>query len=169
MYRIRNILHATDFSESSGYAFQLAASLAHDYGARLTLLHVFPPPPVMVAGEIPIAVPPQDTKEHLRELQLQLRNVQTEYHDLVLDRKLVEGDPATEILAMADQVNADLIVLGTHGRTGLARLLMGSVAEVVSRKASTPVLLAKAPKVNSPQAKQAMNQAAVLEVAGTAI
>jgi nucleotide-binding universal stress UspA family protein len=169
MLRFRNILHPTDFSAPSAYAFSLAAALAHDYGARLTVLHVASPPTVMVTGEIPLAVMPPDHQEHLRGLLAQLRTIQTEYPDVVLDRKLVEGDPATEILATADVVEADLIVMGTHGRTGLSRLLMGSVAEQVSRKASVPVLLAKAPKVVNPKPKLAPSQAEVLEAAGASI
>lgn len=146
MLRIRHILHPTDYSESSTAAFQMAVTLAHDYGARLTVLNVATPPPVMVAGELPV-MPPVDNREYLNELLAKLRNIKTGYADVVIDRKLVEGDAATEILAMADTVEADLIVMGTHGRTGLSRLLMGSVAEQVLRKAHVPVLLTKAAKV----------------------
>jgi nucleotide-binding universal stress UspA family protein len=58
---------------------------------------------------------------------------------------LQEGDPATEILRIAQECKCDLIVMGTHGRTGVARLLMGSVAEHVVRKAECPVLVVKTP------------------------
>ncbi len=59
----------------------------------------------------------------------------------------VDGDPAREILRVAAENECDLIVMGTHGRTGLERVLMGSVAEAVSRKAPCPVLTAKPPQV----------------------
>jgi nucleotide-binding universal stress UspA family protein len=62
-----------------------------------------------------------------------------------MERQLAEGSPSEEILRIAQQINADLIVLGTHGRSGLARVLMGSVAEDVLRKASCPVLTVKIP------------------------
>jgi nucleotide-binding universal stress UspA family protein len=58
---------------------------------------------------------------------------------------IFQGDPATEILAAAEKIKCDLIVMGTHGRTGLGRLLMGSVAEQVVRKAPCPVLTVKTP------------------------
>lgn len=145
MLRIRHILHPTDFSEMSRHAFSVAATLAHDYGARLTVAHVAAPPPVLLAGEMPVMPTPVDMKEYLGNLTNQLNAIQTGYKDIVLDHKLVEGDPATEILALADTLEADFIVLGTHGRTGLARFLMGSVAEQVSRKAGVPVLLIKDP------------------------
>lgn len=145
MTPIRHILHPTDFSEMSAHAWSVAASLARDYGARLTVVHVIPPPPVMIAGEMPII--PMDPKENVRNLTSELAALQTGYKEVVVDRKLVEGDPATEIVALAESLDADLIVMGTHGRTGLGRLLMGSVAEQVSRKASAPVLLIKNPKL----------------------
>jgi nucleotide-binding universal stress UspA family protein len=62
---------------------------------------------------------------------------------------LAEGDPAAEIIRAAQETGAELIVMGTHGRTGLQRLLMGSVAEQVLRKASCPVLTVKAPHASS--------------------
>jgi nucleotide-binding universal stress UspA family protein len=62
-----------------------------------------------------------------------------------VERRLEEGLAVTEVLRVAQEVNADLIVMGTHGRTGLARLLMGSVAEQVLRKALCPVLTVKTP------------------------
>lgn len=147
MLCIRHILHPTDFSETSTHAFRLAAALAHDYGARLTVAHVAPPLPVMIAGEIPVVPAPIDTTEYLRGLTNQLAAIQSGYQDVGLERKLVEGDPAREILALVDTLEADLIVMGTHGRTGLARLLMGSVAEQISRKAGVPVLLIKDPRL----------------------
>lgn len=143
--RIEHILHPTDFSETSAHALRAAAALAHDYGARLTLVHVAPPPPVMVAGEIPVMVTPADAKEHLATLTGQLSALQIGYNDVNVSRQLVEGDPATEILALADTLHADFIVMGTHGRTGLNRLLMGSVAEGVLRGAPCPVLVVKNP------------------------
>jgi len=145
MLRIQHIVHPTDFSETSAQALRVAAAVAHDYGARLTLVHVAPPPPVMVAGEIPVMVPPVDAKEHLATLTGQLSALPIGYKDVNVNRQLVEGDPAAEILALADALHADFIVMGTHGRTGLSRLLMGSVAEQVSRKATVPVLLVKEP------------------------
>lgn len=65
--------------------------------------------------------------------------------EVLVEHRLREGDAAAEILQVADEVGADLIVLGTHGRTGLGRVLMGSVAEAVLRRARCPVLTLKSP------------------------
>ncbi len=140
MLTVRTICHPTDFSEQSGYALRLAGALARDYGARLVLLHVALPPMPVYGGEVLVAVPPSshdEERQHLDRLEVP-DGVPTE-------RRLVEGAPVEEILRVASEVSADLIVMGTHGRTGLARLLMGSVAEQVVRKARCPVLTVKTP------------------------
>jgi universal stress protein A len=141
MLPIQTILHPTDFSERSGYAFQLACALARDYGARLVVLHVATPPTI-VYGEGVLPPDPQllsqEAKEQLNQLEVPDSNVRAE-------RRYEEGDPATTILRAAQEIHADLIVMGTHGRTGLGRLLMGSVAEQVVRKAPCPVLTVKTP------------------------
>jgi nucleotide-binding universal stress UspA family protein len=141
MLAVRTILHATDFSERSEYALGLACALARDYVARLIVLHVAEAP-TLAYGEG--AIPPTldelraSAQEQLNLLRLPLANVRAE-------RRLEEGDVVPEILRVARDTNTDLIVLGTHGRTGLARLLMGSVAEEVVRKALCPVLTVKSP------------------------
>lgn len=137
----QTILHPTDFSEPARYAFELACSLARDHGARLVVLYV--EPPVVVYGEGGgLLMRPEG---YLEEQQQKLRQFRPQDPQIPVERCLVEGDPADEILAAARQGNCDLIVLGTHGRTGLARLLMGSVAEKVLRNASCPVLTVKTP------------------------
>ena len=141
MLAIRTILHPTDFSERSEFAFRLACLLARDYGARLTVLHVAEPA-ITIGGEgvlmLPLAVDVQPLRERLQQLRPPDPKVQVEH-------RLVEGDAATEILRVAEETKCDMIVLGTHGRTGLGRLLMGSVAEQVVRKALCPVLTVKTP------------------------
>lgn len=143
---IKTILHPTDFSEPSDLAFRLACSLARDHGARLVVAHVIEPPVPVYGGGVLVVPPPQGLKEPLRAKLLQLRppgeTVQVEH-------RLAEGDAATEILDLAEQARADLIVMGTHGRGGLRRVLMGSVAEEVVRKAPCPVLTVRTP---SPEA-----------------
>ena len=141
MLPIQTILHPTDFSEYSDYAFRFACSLARDHGARVVVLHVAPPPAAVPIDGMPVTAPaPGLYKEHLEQRLHEIRpsdpNVPVEY-------RLEEGFPATEILRIANEIHADLIVLGTHGRTGLGRLLMGSVAEQVVRKATCPVLTVK--------------------------
>jgi nucleotide-binding universal stress UspA family protein len=141
MLPIRTILHPTDFSPQSGPAFQVACALARDYTARLVLLHVKLPEIVYGDGYV---LPPDPTIVR-KELQGQLDRLQPPDAAIRVERLLVEGDAVQVILDTAKEVRADLIVLGTHGRTGLGRLLMGSVAEAVLRKAPCPVLTVKAP------------------------
>src|SRR5262245_56250032 len=141
MLPIHTILHPTDFSDRSRHALHLACALARDYGANLVVLHVEPTPYI---GYSEGAIPPdpgvllEEAKEQLRRLEIPATGLRTE-------RRFVEGDPVEEILRTAQEVTADLIVMGTHGRTGLGRLLMGSVAELVVRRANSPVLTVKAP------------------------
>lgn len=140
MLPIRTILHPTDFSEHSDYALRLACALARDHGARLVLLHVAAPPTAVYGGDILIPAPPDSHDEERQRLdRLQVPDT------VPTERRLVEGDAATQILAVAERTGSDLVVMGTHGRTGLARLLMGSVAEQIVRKAPCPVLTVKTP------------------------
>jgi nucleotide-binding universal stress UspA family protein len=142
MLPIRTILHPTDFSEQAQHAFAMSCSLARDHGARLIVLYVRAPT-VAAYGEIGPIVPepvwtPADVKAGLSALHLPDPGVAVEY-------RVGEGDPAAEINRLASEVKANLIVMGTHGRTGLGRLLTGSVAEAVLRRAPCPVLTLKAP------------------------
>jgi nucleotide-binding universal stress UspA family protein len=142
MLPVRTVLHPTDFSDYSSHAFRLACSLARDYGARLLVLHVAPPP-VIVYSE-GLAIPPEPAK-YKDQLWQQLRQVQAGDPKVRVEHRLVEGDAVAEILRTAGETKCDLIVMGTHGRTGLGRLLMGSVAEQVVRKAPCPVVTVKTP------------------------
>jgi universal stress protein A len=130
---VNTILHPTDLSEESATAFQFADTLARDYGARLVLLSVVPPP-LTGAEAVDYRRPDsirQDVLAKLRELK-PAPGVEVEY-------RVGEGDAADVILTVAGEVRADLIVMGTHGRSGLRRALMGSVAEAVTRGARCPV------------------------------
>jgi nucleotide-binding universal stress UspA family protein len=138
---IHTILYPTDFSDRSEYAFPLACALARDYGARLVILHVAPAPTIIYAEGV---IPP-DPEAASREARERLNRLTVPDADVRAERRLEEGTPAAEILRVAQQIHADLIVLGTHGRTGLTRLLMGSVAEQVVRQAPCPVLTLTAP------------------------
>jgi nucleotide-binding universal stress UspA family protein len=141
MAPIHTILHPTDFSTQSAYALRLACSLARDYGARLVVLHVFEEPAVAY-GEGVMLPPAVDFVEESRE---QLRHLPIPADDVRAERRFERGDAVDQILRVAGDMQADLIVMGTHGRTGLARLLMGSVAERVVRNAPCPVLTLKTP------------------------
>ncbi|MCS6975884.1 MAG: universal stress protein [Gemmatales bacterium] len=139
MFSVERILVPTDFSASSDDAFQVAKALARDYKARLVVLHVAPPM-IVVFGE---GVLPPEPTPHPEKIKERLRQVYAAEPPVEAEYRLVEGEAAPEILRIADEVAADLIVMGTHGRTGLTRMLMGSVAEEVVRKAKCPVLTVK--------------------------
>lgn len=141
MLAIRRILHPTDFSDSSQTAFELACALARDYDAELVVCHVEPWPAVPVVEGIALDLPVEDPDADVSRLA----DVRPEDPAVRVVRRLRRGEPAAEILTVAADVAADLIVMGTHGRGGLSRLVLGSVAESVMRKAPCPVLTARAP------------------------
>jgi nucleotide-binding universal stress UspA family protein len=141
MLAVHTILHPTDFSERSRYALWLACALARDYNARLVVLHVLAVPTV-IYGEGVVPPDPEETRAGAWE---ELVGLQVPQADVRAERRLEEGDTVEGILRVTEEVHADLVVMGTHGRTGLGRLLMGSVAELVVRKAPCPVLTVKAP------------------------
>jgi len=143
MQPIRTILHPTDFSAAAAAAFQMACSLSRAFEARLILLHVLPAPVVVLGGTQ--ALPPLPDEVGRQEAEDKLQAVQPAAGALVVERRIRQGGAAGEILRLAQETPCDLIVMGTHGRTGVGRFLVGSVAEAVLRKAPCPVLTVKAP------------------------
>ena len=130
---LNRILVPTDFSACSTAAFEWAASLARDRGAMLLLLHV---------RENPGGVGEEESGVNRDEAYLHrlLRQSGRTAREIGWSQHLAEGDPGEQIVRFAREQHADLIVIGTHGRRGISRLLMGSVAESVVRQASCPVL-----------------------------
>ncbi|HLW66191.1 MAG TPA: universal stress protein [Gemmataceae bacterium] len=145
MLPIKNILYATDFSPPSEYAFKMACSLAQDYGAKLLVLHVLEEPKPFYGG-VMTPPPPESPSEPVRkETEIKLQELRPTNSAVAVERALVVGDAGPAITQMAETRKADLIVLGTHGRTGFGRLMLGSVAEEVLRHAPCPVLTLKSP------------------------
>jgi nucleotide-binding universal stress UspA family protein len=140
MLPIYTILYPTDFSENAQRAFPLACALARDCGARVFVLHVMPLP----LGHDQL-VARRNPEEYYGGTWDMLFEVQPPDTSVSVEHLLEEGDAAKEILAVAQEIQAELIIMGTHGRTGLGRVLLGSVAEQVLRKASCPVLTIKTP------------------------
>jgi nucleotide-binding universal stress UspA family protein len=140
MLKIRTILHPTDFSELSRPAFELACALARDYGAELGIMHVHRP----ALGTIPLGVAVEVPAGDETIVQQQLEQIRPTDPKITVWHRLVEGEPVEQILRLAEEVQADLIVMGTHGRGGLSRVFMGSVAEGVLRQANCPVLTYRA-------------------------
>jgi len=139
MSTIKMILHPTDFSPHAEYAFQLACSLTRDLDGRLILLHVNP------RGFRPNKLTEKEYNKLLWDDLRRLMDADPRLREMPIKTELTEGDPVEEILRVAKDLGCDLIVMGTHGRSGLNRLLMGSVAEAVLRKGPCPVLVVKSP------------------------
>jgi nucleotide-binding universal stress UspA family protein len=144
MFRPQVILHPTDYSESSAYALQIAADLARQYQARLLILHVAETlgPENVTFGEATSQLEPASYRHRLEE---DLRQRVPAPSGIAVEYILAAGDVVQEIEGTAQKRACDLIVMGTHGRTGLSHLVMGSIAEKVIRLAPCPVLTTKIP------------------------
>lgn len=134
------IVFPTDFSECR-HAMSVATSLARDTGAEIIIVYVSEPPAAYGDGEVHLDL----LRQNDQMLESMLKELVPTDPGVRYRHRLLHGDPATEILREAKQEQADLIVVGTHGRTGLMRLLMGSVAEAVVRRSTCPVLTVKRP------------------------
>jgi nucleotide-binding universal stress UspA family protein len=133
------ILFPTDFSTASHAALEMATSLAKDRGAKLIIVHVEEPPMAYGGGELYYGVQEPDREE----LKRMLAEVVPADAAVPCEHRLMIGSPASAIVELAEDEGVQMIVMPTHGRTGLLRLLMGSVAEEVVRKAKCPVLTVK--------------------------
>jgi nucleotide-binding universal stress UspA family protein len=133
MIRVKKILYPTDFSSYSTHAYFHAVGLAETFGAELTLLFVYTPG----------ADDPARGRDFWQE---QLRQIQPANKAIAVSHIFLEGDAAAEIVRHATAAGTDVIVLGTHGRSGVDRLLMGSVAERVMRDAPCSVMVVKLPR-----------------------
>ena len=142
----KTIVMPTDFSESSDAALGYASALAAESGALLYILHVGEDSHAYVAGYGAIGYTPDLVDRVARENQALLEKIEPTLPHVRHEHKYLTGVPDQEILAFAEEVNADLIVIGSHGRTGISRLLLGSVAEAVVRRAGCPVLTIKQPQ-----------------------
>jgi nucleotide-binding universal stress UspA family protein len=141
----KRILHATDFSSASRPALAKAIALARQNGAPLSIVHALPPTIVPVGGEI--AYIPPGTYEAIDQSARQYAHKQltavaerAKKAGVRVTMLVLDGAPHDQILRAVRRTRADLVVIGTHGRTGLAKVLLGSVAERVIRLAPCPVL-----------------------------
>lgn len=147
---IKRILCPTDFSTNSRVAFDYARQLAEKLQAKVTLLHVSP---------MPTYVMPEGTFAPVVDMGMLMDSAQQELDAWIakyaqetsaeIDSELLQGSPYRGINTAANSMDADLIVLGTHGRSGLSRLVMGSVAERVLRTSTRPVLTIPASSVDT--------------------
>jgi nucleotide-binding universal stress UspA family protein len=141
--RTRRILHATDFSAASRPALTMACDWARRDGARLLILHVLTPPSPFVGGGRGVPASYLDllaAARHEAHRRLAALFARTRAAGIRVETKLVEGGPAEEVVKAAGRWHADVIVIGSHGRTGVRRFLLGSVAEQVVASSARPVL-----------------------------
>ena len=149
---IQTILVATDFSDASAPATAYAFSLARALNARVLIIHVIPEADVRVITAIRTYLQSEVTPETLVQSLYDDANTrltalveEAQATALVHERLVVTGHPAAEIISGAAAKQAQLIIIGTHGRRGVTRFLMGSVAERVLREAPCAVLVVPAP------------------------
>lgn len=150
MTRITRILVPTDFSSTADAALDYAHVLAERFGASLEVLHVLDDPFVAdgMAAEAYISEAPALRTSMLQEAQERLRHRASAREGIgPVTTEVLFGHGARTIAEYASERGVDLIVMGTHGRTGFAHLLLGSVAEQLVRTAPCPVLTVRQPKV----------------------
>lgn len=148
---VRTILLPTDFSECARHAVPVAAEYARLLGAGVICLHVVEPVVQTAVGWTPLAepLPTPELGEQLEESaarDLPAFSRSEEFEGLAVEDLIVRGDPAAEIVRVAEERGAGLIVISSHGRAGLGRILFGSTAESVVRHAHCPVLVVKPPE-----------------------
>lgn len=144
----KHILLATDGSEASRHAAKLATQLAHEHGSRLTAVFVIDPYPYLGIGQSN----PLGFQGYMAQAQVQAAQTHAEIEALCrqearevnLQLRLAENvTPAAGIVQTAQQEGADLVVIGSHGRSGIARLMLGSVAAQVVALSPVPVLVTR--------------------------
>ncbi len=142
------ILWPTDFSPLAKAALPHAVGLAVDAGAELVLIHVLPLPTEYATPDVSGALSVSLQRETRVAAQRELRRLkkQVKEPNIRMHTVLTEGVPFYQILRVAKRLRCDLIVLATHGRTGLVHAIMGSVAENVIRRAPCPVLTVRPPR-----------------------
>ena len=146
MQPIRKILHPTDFSKSAEPALELAINLAHTYSAELTVLHVYAVPIYMGPFGDGYTLQPELVQKLKEEADraMQVFRQRAAQAGVRIQTLTVEGIVSEVIVAEAEARGMDLVVMGTHGRTGFKHLLLGSVAERVLRQSPIPILTVRA-------------------------
>ena len=130
----------------------LAATMARSFGASIELLHMWQPPPLVPLPVVVVPSSPECQPVNLEELArsmagMQMRQMATRLRDQgigAVETRVGVGLPAQEIVELAERERFDLIVMGTHGRSGIAHAVLGSIAEKVVRRATCPVLTVRA-------------------------
>jgi nucleotide-binding universal stress UspA family protein len=142
MITVSKILVAVDFSSSSKIAVEYAGALAKVLQSTVTLFHVYQMPDLMnsIVPGADNAVDAEKDRALARRWLEELRAEAQKHIDVEMRVVVEHGSPAQEIISLSRSGGFDMVVMGTHGRTGLRHVLMGSVAEAVVRRALCPVL-----------------------------
>lgn len=143
MITIKTILCPVDFSETSKTAFRYACEFARSMGSKIVLLNVVEPGPIAVDMTLTYIPVEEDLAAAAKKDFVALVEDAAKM-GIETSSEVIIGIPSEVILEKVAAVDADLVIMGSHGKTGLSRLLMGSVAEAVIRKAGVPVLIVKA-------------------------
>jgi len=143
MINMRTILCPTDFSETSKYAFEYALQFAEEFAAKLEIIHVQVDESQVIALYMPEVTLQNVNKEIEEAAKQQLDDFLAPYSERLskvrYEAKLIKGTPYIKIIDAARDYDADMVVIGTHGRTGVEHALFGSTAEKVVRKSPCPV------------------------------
>jgi nucleotide-binding universal stress UspA family protein len=143
MFRLHSILCPTDFSPCAAAAVEYAAQLARRVQAEIALVHVVPEFDHYIVGLDMIAVLPQLIDQSCAKAEDELHKMRKQFADLTVHTEVRRGSPHESILTAAKGM--DLIVIGTHGRTGIKHVMLGSVAERIVRYSTVPVLTVRRP------------------------
>ena len=135
---VKRILYATDFSPQSDVAFSYASALARRYGAKISAVHVISISPLQNAS--PTQAWSAVVAQAVREAQASLALREPGWKEVVHESSIRRGDTWAELSKVVCEEHIDMIVVGTHGRTGVSKALLGSVAEKIFRHAQCPVL-----------------------------
>jgi nucleotide-binding universal stress UspA family protein len=149
---MKKVLVPIDFSEGAEPAIAMAATMARTFGASIELLHVWQPPPLVPLPVVVMPSSPESAPINMEELArstagTQMKDLAVRLRDQGIadvQTRVAVGSPAHEIVELAELGHFDLIVMGTHGRSGIAHAVLGSVAEKVVRRATCPVLTVRA-------------------------
>jgi nucleotide-binding universal stress UspA family protein len=145
MVALRRILCPVDFSDTSHHAFQYAVLLARQMGAELVVLHVIEEAPLFTSyGGLPNLDFPREREDSAQRDMTALVSA-ADAHGVRIRTQVLHGSNYKAILRFAEENQMDLIVMGTHGRSGLDYAIFGSVTERVMRKAPCPLLIVRPP------------------------
>ncbi len=145
MINLTRILVPTDFSEPSRSALRYGAAFADQFGAAVHFLHAIEHPTQFGFSGVNVTALTDDLQRHAETRMEELHSMWSEY-SFPLHREIRIGNPANVIVEYAKEIEADLIVVGTHGHGAIHHMLLGSVAERVVRTASCPVLTVRCPE-----------------------